>query len=642
LPHRQKKPIDAGWQNRTITEADVEAYFNSKPMNIGVVLGPSSHGLTDIDLDCPEAVALAPWILPKTGAIFGRASARSSHWLYATSLAGKIEKATIRLKDTKRRDDRAVLVELRIGPGCQTVFPGSTHESGEAVTWEEAGEPAAADGDDLMRRFHRLAAACMFARYWPGEGNGSHEASLALGGFLARAGISAPEIRCLVEAIARAAADAEWQDRRRAAEDAAIGFKQGKRAFGYPEICKVFGEDIASTCADWLGYDGARSDETSETPPEPVVAMSYVWKAPESLAPRGWVYGRRLVRKYVTATVAPGGIGKSSLEISEVVAMISGRGLLGIKPPAPLRVWLWNLEDPRDETERHIQATAKLFGLTPEDIADRLYVNCAREARLVIVTAIRDKATIVRPVIDRLVAEILRNRIDVVIIDPLISCHEVSENDNGAMDTVAKAWGLVAELGNCSVELVHHTRKGDAEITVDSSRGGSALANACRNVRVLNRMSEEDGEKAGVTNHRLYFRAYSDKATLVPPADKSDWYRLEGVDLCNGLPGESDLVGVVRQWQWPDAMAGMTAADFDKVAAVVRAGRWRESSQAKSWVGYAVAKALGLNADNRKDRTRILSMLKIWFAAGSLIKVEAPDEHRELRLFVEVRDGPSR
>jgi hypothetical protein len=339
----------------------------------------------------------------------------------------------------------------------------------------------------------------------------------------------------------------------------------------------------------------------------------------------------------VTATVAPGGIGKSSLEITEVMAMVSGKALHGIKPPRPLRVWLWNLEDPREETERHIQATAKLFGLTPDDIGDRLFINCARETPLVIATTLRDKAVIVRPVIDSLVAEIIRNKVDVVIIDPLISCHEVSENDNGAMDLVAKAWGRVADLGDCAVELVHHTRKGEAEITVDSSRGGSALANACRNVRVLNRMSEEDAEKAGVPNHRLYFRTYSDKATLVPPADKSDWHKLESVDLCNGLPAESDLVGVVRAWQWPDAMAGMTAADFDKVATVIRASRWRESPQAKSWVGYAVAQALGLNADSRKDRARILGMLKAWFAAGSLIKVAGVDEHRDERIFVEVK-----
>jgi hypothetical protein len=52
---------------------------------------------------------------------------------------------------------------------------------------------------------------------------------------------------------------------------------------------------------------------------------------------------------------------------------------------------------------------------------------------------------------------------------------------------------------------------------VESSRGGGALADACRTARVLNRMSKEDAEKAGVDNHRLYFRTFNDKANLVQP-----------------------------------------------------------------------------------------------------------------------------
>jgi|SRR5215471_16982880 len=41
-----------------------------------------SAGLVDVDLDCEEAIELAPLYLPETGAIFGRKSAPKSHWLY--------------------------------------------------------------------------------------------------------------------------------------------------------------------------------------------------------------------------------------------------------------------------------------------------------------------------------------------------------------------------------------------------------------------------------------------------------------------------------------------------------------------------------------------------------------------------------
>jgi hypothetical protein len=398
---------------------------------------------------------------------------------------------------------------------------------------------------------------------------------------------------------------------------------------------------LADAAPDWLGYsrledDAGVAEQTAAI--EPIVAVPYVWKEPEAIPPRQWVYGRRLMLKMVSATVAPGGTGKTSLEIAEALAMVSGKPLLGIMPPWPLRVWLWNLEDPREEAERHIQATAKYYDLTPDDIGDRLCVNCARERPLVIATAMRDKAIIVRPVADSLVAEIQRLGIDVVIVDPFVSSHEVAENDNSAIDMVVKEWGRVADLGNCAVELVHHTRKGEEEITAESSRGGGAFIDACRTVRVVNRMTKEQGEKVGIENHRLHFRTYDDKANKVPPADKSDWYKLTSVDLCNAPPGESDLIGVVRRWAWPDAMAGMTAADFDKVAGAIRAGKWRENVQAKSWVGYAVAKALGMNADNKKDKARIIAMLKAWFASGALIRVEGEDETRRTRVFVEVKE----
>jgi hypothetical protein len=95
LPFKSKIPTDKGWQNRVIGAADLPRYFNGRPQNVGVVLGPSSAGLTDLDLDCREAIASAPYILPKTGAIFGRHSAPASHWLYYSSLSSRLDKATI-------------------------------------------------------------------------------------------------------------------------------------------------------------------------------------------------------------------------------------------------------------------------------------------------------------------------------------------------------------------------------------------------------------------------------------------------------------------------------------------------------------------------------------------------------------------
>lgn len=396
------------------------------------------------------------------------------------------------------------------------------------------------------------------------------------------------------------------------------------------------------TPARFAQLDDRQLDAIADGQPIPIFATPYIWKEPDKISRREWIYGHLLIRKFVTATVSPGGVGKSSLIAAEALAQVSGRDLLGVRPPRQLRVWLWNLEDPQEETERKIQAAALHYGLGPADIGDRLFVDSGRDQRLVIATATRTGAVIARPVVDSLVAEIKAHRIDVLKVDPFVSCHEVGENDNTAMDMVVKEWGKVADLGDCAVHLVDHTRKmggTETEVTVESSRGAKSKTDACRVVRAVNRMSKEEGERAGIENPRLYFRTYNDKANLQPPADKSEWFKLASVDLGNGPMGTAgDSIGVVTSWQWPDPLAGMTGAAFDKVAAVIRAGRYRENAQAAAWVGKAVAEALDMDASNKADRAKIIGMIAVWRAAGSLVAVKGQDEKREEKIFIEVRE----
>ena len=113
----------------------------------------------------------------------------------------------------------------------------------------------------------------------------------------------------------------------------------------------------------------------------------------------------RLIRGFTSATVAPGGVGKTLLEIVETLAMVSGKPLLGVSPPKRLRVWLWNLEDPRQELERRIQAAAQQYGLMPSDIGDRLLLDCGRDQELVVAHTEKNRTSICRPVLDSLLSE---------------------------------------------------------------------------------------------------------------------------------------------------------------------------------------------------------------------------------------------
>jgi RecA-family ATPase len=126
--------------------------------NIGVILGEASGGLTDADLDCHEAVELAPKVLLETGAVFGRASKPRSHHLYR--VAGPAP--TIKFLDPTTGKS---LLELRGDGGLQTVLPGSVHPSGELIEWAEEGEPATVESAALVEAAKRLAAFCLIRRY---------------------------------------------------------------------------------------------------------------------------------------------------------------------------------------------------------------------------------------------------------------------------------------------------------------------------------------------------------------------------------------------------------------------------------------------------------------------------------------------
>jgi hypothetical protein len=271
---KTKKPIGSNWQTRVIREADVPKYFNGAPQNVGVILGASSAGLTDIDLDCREAMAIAPHVLPETGAMFGRASKRDSHWLYISKLHEGAHGATIQFRDPLLKGDKAMLLELRIGGrnergeirGAQTVMPGSVHESGEDIAWEKDGKPATLVGGELVRLVSQLAAFSLLARHWPPEG-ARHDAALTLGGFLARVGFKTPYIKCFIEAITRGAGDVEWPDRVIAAEDAAIEYIKGRPTRGFPALKKTFGDLIAKQVAEWLHYGGPDQDGRADSNP---------------------------------------------------------------------------------------------------------------------------------------------------------------------------------------------------------------------------------------------------------------------------------------------------------------------------------------------------------------------------------------
>jgi hypothetical protein len=403
------------------------------------------------------------------------------------------------------------------------------------------------------------------------------------------------------------------------------------------------GEDAAPSCPVEFIEEAPIDYPPADKPP--ILATPYKWKDPKTLPRREFAFGTHYIRKYVSVTVSPGGLGKTSNSIVEALSMASGRMLAGVKPPNRLKVWLFNAEDPRDEMERRIQAACLHYKLQPEDIEGHLFLDTGREQELIIMQEDKKTGTkINEPVVESMVAQIEANQIDVMIVDPFVSTHRVNENDNGAIDRVAKLWAQIADYTNCAVDVVHHLRKlADREATVEDARGAVSLIGAARSVRVLNRMSEEQATEAGIGKDERfsYFWIHHGKANLTRMDNTQHWRKLESVPLGNGsgLTKPQDHAGVVTEWKWPsheEVAEGVSQEQRERIASLLAGQSYKAARQAKeAWAGYAVMAAMDLDSDDKASANIANGVLRALLAEGFLTIDERRDERsRTMQKFV--------
>jgi hypothetical protein len=403
--------------------------------------------------------------------------------------------------------------------------------------------------------------------------------------------------------------------------------------------------DVVSPAAP--GWDGAQGSESAEDArireqeeiARAIVATRFKWCDPASIPPRPWLYGRHLIRGFASTLIAPGGLGKTSLGVVDALALCSGKTLIGDQPHAPSKVWLVNLEDPRDEMLRRLVAAAMHYGIDPAVLEDRLHLDVGRERPIVTAEATRSGAVIIRPVVDALEREIKANGIDALIVDPFVSSHRVPENDNGAIDLVAKEWSALAGRTNCAVELVHHVRKLRGEdATAEDARGGSALLAAVRAARVINGLSAEEAKSYGIPerDRRRYFRVDDGKSNLAPPAE-AKWRQMVSVSLGNATADRpDDFVGVVAAWTPPNPLDGINVDDLAKVQDAIDGKGLRQNSQARDWVGHVVGETLGISVSTPEGKAKVSGLIKIWVANDALRIVHVTDEKGKQRPTVEV------
>lgn len=380
-----------------------------------------------------------------------------------------------------------------------------------------------------------------------------------------------------------------------------------------------------------------------------VTPTPFQWIDPSAIQPRAWLYGHHLIRRFVSVTVSPGGLGKSSLELVEALAMTSGRDLLvddKVRTPEPLRVWYWNGEDPQDETQRRVVAAAMHHGIKPDDFASRLFTDTGREQAVTLGEIAAGKITLDEDLFDDLEAEILARQIDVFILDPFVSSHRMGENDNNAIDAIVKRLGKLAERANCAVEIVHHVRKpsgGNKDATdVNDARGASALIGGVRSARVLNVMSEEIASNIpnfNIEDRFSYFSVTNGKANMSKRSADAKWRHLHDLDLCNGPVGVSDHVGVVEHYALPEKAHALASLPHNAAMIAQRAVHdaphaARFDKQAADWVGHLLGKKFGIDSVDKSGQATLLIAIKTWIQSGVLVVEIAKDGKGNPRQYV--------
>jgi AAA domain/Bifunctional DNA primase/polymerase, N-terminal len=459
VEYRGKRPSHnhkmlSGWQSLRITADDLAIYFNGQPQNIGVLLGEASGGLVDVDLDCDAAVLLAPYFLPPTGATFGRDSKRRSHWLYFASIATKKFRDPLVEKQDATEGDKAMLVELR-STGAQTVFPGSTHQSGEAITWDDSGDPARSEARELESAAARLAAASLLARYWP---RGSrNDAANALAGGLLRAGWPEDQTEHFIKAVCLAAQDEETPARVRNVVDTAAKLKDGAAVTGWPTLAGIIDSRAVDRVCEWLKIqkvaakskqDSISGDEVKAADDSPLRVVCMADIKPETVR---WLWHPYIALGKLTLLEGDPGIGKSTLTCALASAVTNGRGFPGAEAFEPGNVLMLSAEDGLADT------------LRPR--LDSVGADVSR------VLALDEPLTLDTSGMLRLEAAIIEYRPKLAVIDPLFAYTGGKADIHRANEcrAISAPLAAIAERQGCAIIAVRHLSK---------SRGGGHALNA--------------------------------------------------------------------------------------------------------------------------------------------------------------------
>jgi hypothetical protein len=491
LPYRSKRPVIEDWPHLEIAREDFARYFNGDRQNIGAVLGPG--GLTDLDLDAPETLVVAPQFALPTNMVFGRRSKPRSHWFYIVTEG---ELLSERLTDpAAATEQKGTLLELRSlkrdgSIGMQTVVPPSTHaETGEAIEFDYrgAGAPSVVARADQITTAHRIAACAMLARHAPAAG-ARHDFFLAIAGALAHAKWPLEHARKMLRAIYRVlwGPQAAFGAAEKEAESTYQRYDDGHEITGLGKLEEMLDSRVFGRLVEWLGLERGDRSRTAERPRVVLPTPEKLKELRNRILPISEpIVDGILLSPGLTLVSAAPKAGKTIFSVQLAFSVASRRPLFDyFSTTKQLGVLILEWDDPQGD------AALKAF---VERYPGRDNQPAVDEGPLYFCSRPKPMLTLSDPLfLPWLKAQIEQYSIGVVVLDSYTALRGLRSGQD-VVKLEAHEMTLLADLASelrIAIVLIHHDSKSSAHLDWSSRTAGSFAVGAA--VDTLIRLSRFD------------------------------------------------------------------------------------------------------------------------------------------------------
>ena len=211
--------------------------------------------------------------------------------------------------------------------------------------------------------------------------------------------------------------------------------------------------------------------------------------------------------------------------------------------------------------------------------------------------------------------------LDVVIVDPFVQSHAVSESSNEAISQVMVGLRETLTAGRgAALHLVHHNRKpmagsGHQAGDMYSARGASSMQGEAHFVFTLADMDNDSQRQFGIDDDAKgrYVRLDDAKSKMAPPSG-AKWFQRHG-EAMRRSNGDVEDIGILKPWLPPNFRLDITETQRNEILRYVQECWMRERPLALQARGRKFAKIIPAKF-SYVTRAHARALLDEWFRDG--------------------------